>query len=238
MSTRLPRAGEIIGMHDEDAERWGADGAAGVAAAAAVAVDSLDGADLLSLVRALHAANFTLWTLEDDARRAEQGDTFVADAKRAIDARNQRRNDLIERLDECTLAALVEARAGTGAQHSEGTGAQCSEGARGQRSESAGVRGSDDVGAQHSETAGMILDRLSILALKIRNMRRHAARGDDAVLAADCARKAQVLEQQRADLGRCFDLLIDDCVEGRRHFKVYRQFKAYNDPRLSPDKLR
>jgi len=92
-------------------------------------------------------------------------------------------------------------------------------------------------GEQHSETAGMIIDRLSILALKIQNMGFHAARRDDPKLADECASKRSVLEQQRRDLAACLDRLLEDCRAGRRHFKLYRQYKAYNDPRLSPDRI-
>ena len=39
---------------------------------------------------------------------------------------------------------------------------------------------------------------------------------------------------QRDDLAACLPELIDDFRAGRRHFKLYRQYKAYNDPRLNP----
>ena len=44
---------------------------------------------------------------------------------------------------------------------------------------------------------------------------------------------ARLLEQ-RADLGACLDALVADAREGRAYFKVYRQFKMYNDPRFNP----
>jgi hypothetical protein len=191
----LPRAADVLRIHDDAIIAW--------RESPPNEVES--GEDIVTLVLAAHFCNFALWDLEDETRRVDRGDAHVAAAKRAIDARNQRRSDLIERVDERILAVL----AGT-----EPTG-----------------------GMQHSETAGMILDRLSILALKIHNMRRHAARKDDPRLAAECATKLAVLEQQRLDLASCLDGLIDDCRAGRRHFKVYRQYKAYNDPRLSPARL-
>jgi hypothetical protein len=49
-----------------------------------------------------------------------------------------------------------------------------------------------------------------------------------------CDARLQRLIQQRADLGRCFDELLADARAGRAYFKVYRQFKMYNDPRLNP----
>ena len=39
---------------------------------------------------------------------------------------------------------------------------------------------------------------------------------------------------QRDDLAGCFDALTADCLAGKAYFKVYRQFKMYNDPRFNP----
>ena len=87
---------------------------------------------------------------------------------------------------------------------------------------------------QNSETAGSIIDRCSILALKIHHMRINAGRTDDAALAAECAGKLAILETQRSDLAACLVELLADHRAGRRFFKLYRQFKSYNDPRLNP----
>ncbi len=87
----------------------------------------------------------------------------------------------------------------------------------------------------HSETAGAIVDRLSILALKCFHMARHVQRSDVAAehLAA-CSAKLNVLQEQRADLARCLADLFDDIACGRAYFKRYRKFKMYNDPALNP----
>ena len=42
------------------------------------------------------------------------------------------------------------------------------------------------------------------------------------------------LIEQRDDLGSCLDQLFADAMAGRAWFKVYRQFKMYNDPTLNP----
>jgi hypothetical protein len=86
---------------------------------------------------------------------------------------------------------------------------------------------------QHSETAGQMIDRLSILSLKIRNMRLWAALEGERPSARDWQKKAAQLEEQRDDLARCLRRLWNDCMAGRRYFKVYRQFKTYRDPRLA-----
>ncbi len=87
-----------------------------------------------------------------------------------------------------------------------------------------------------SETAGAMVDRLSILALKIHHMRRQAERqdADDAHRAACAARLAR-LEEQRRDLADSLDALLRDAADGRAWFKTYRQFKMYNDPALNPE---
>jgi hypothetical protein len=86
-----------------------------------------------------------------------------------------------------------------------------------------------------SETAGAMIDRLSILALKIRHMRAQTGRleaGTQHVVTCDA--KLRRLIAQREDLGRCLDRLLDEARQGRGTFKVYRQFKMYNDPTLNP----
>jgi hypothetical protein len=85
-----------------------------------------------------------------------------------------------------------------------------------------------------SETPGMILDRLSILSLKIFHLTGLSARGLSSAIETEILEKVAILEGQQRDLANCFIELISDAAEGRRYFKLYRQFKAYNDARLNP----
>jgi hypothetical protein len=160
------------------------------------------GDDIRALVLAQHYCNFILWALEDEARRTNVDDSVIADVKRSIDGWNQKRNDLIEQIDEKVLADLPVPDLA--------------------------------VAEQHSETAGQMIDRLSILSLKIWHMSAYASDGNAPALAAECAGKLEILQQQRQDLARCLGRLLEACAAGKRFFKLYRQFKAYNDPRLNP----
>jgi len=151
-----------------------------------------------------HRSNMLLWDEEDQARRTGVPAAAIAANKRAIDGCNQRRNDAIERIDEALLARLAGVAPRPDAWH-------------------------------NSETAGSIVDRLSILALKIHHMRAQTLRDD----ASDehvrqCREKLARLSLQRDDLARCFDTLLASAAAGRAFWRVYRQFKMYNDPTLNP----
>jgi hypothetical protein len=151
-----------------------------------------------------HRYNSLLWEEEDQARRRDVADSEIAANKRAIDGFNQKRQDAIERIDEELLTRL------------------------------SGVQPAADAW-QNSETAGSMTDRLSILSLKIYNMQLQTQRTDASPehLQA-CREKLRILVAQRSDLQRCLDRLLAEAVKGRAFFKVYRQFKMYNDPTLNP----
>jgi hypothetical protein len=85
----------------------------------------------------------------------------------------------------------------------------------------------------HSETPGLIIDRLSILALKIFHTGEQLERSTAEHRQRNRERLA-VLNQQRDDLAGCLAQLWQDVLEHRRRFKLYRQLKMYNDPTLNP----
>ncbi len=62
------------------------------------------------LVLQQHRANFDLWHEEDQARDSEATPEKIVGNKRAIDRLNQRRNDLMERIDRMLLAEAGEQR--------------------------------------------------------------------------------------------------------------------------------
>ncbi len=172
--------------------------------------------ELWRWVQTNHHFNCCLWAEEDLARRTTVADAQIAANKRAIDGFNQARNDATERVDELLLVGL---------------GLVDAESAR-----SDAPRSTVPAGARlNSETAGSMVDRLSIMALKVHAMRAQTLRGDvdEAHRSSSSVRLAR-LEQQRSDLAACLDELQADAAAGRAYFKVYRQFKMYNDARFNP----
>ncbi len=85
------------------------------------------------------------------------------------------------------------------------------------------------------ETPGSIIDRLSILALKIFHMAEQHTRRDISVQQKHkFSQRLRVLKEQRQDLSLCLDQLLKDISSGKRRFKVYFQLKMYNDPETNP----
>ena len=165
-----------------------------------------DAPDFCDLAMANHRANFDLWHEEDLARDPAATDATIAADKHAIDRLNQRRNDVVEQMDQWLLSWL----------------------------EDAGTPQNPDA-PLNSETPGLILDRLSILALKIYHTREEAHRdsGTSAHRLRNCSRLL-LLEEQRSDLASCLETLWEQIMAGERRFKLYRQMKMYNDPDLNP----
>ena len=93
----------------------------------------------------------------------------------------------------------------------------------------------DPAAPLHSETPGLILDRLSILALKIFHTEEETHRESTTEAHRERNRgRLALLQEQRSDLAGCLDVLWDEVLHQRRRFKLYRQMKMYNDPELNP----
>jgi hypothetical protein len=163
---------------------------------------------LLSFERTVaeqHLANFELWHAEDNARIPEASDHEIAVIKHFIDRANQRRNDLAEQCDVFLLNFL--------SQHDlPAPGAEL-----------------------HSESPGLILDRLSILSLKLFHTREEVDRPEaPAGHSERNLQRLRILVEQRDDLAGSLDRLWQQVIGRQRRFKLYRQLKMYNDPALNP----
>ena len=102
--------------------------------------------DELGTVCQQHQFNFLLWHEEDVARSRDVSDARIAMVKRAIDGYNQQRNDWIEKLDDAITDEIELRRI-------------------------APVPGAP----MNTETPGSVIDRLSILALRIYHLREELA---------------------------------------------------------------
>ena len=160
----------------------------------------------LELVCRQHQQNFKLWHQEDIARSPDVSDADIARVKHTIDKLNQRRNDLIEQLDEAIIEQLCALE----------------------------VRPRPDA-SLNTETPGSAIDRLSILSLRIYHMEEQAFRTDASEDHISKAKsRLEILYEQHRDLCGSLHDLLTDIFAGRKCMKTYRQFKMYNDPAMNP----
>lgn len=144
------------------------------------------------------------WHFEDEIRSPDLGGPEIMDLKRRIDRSNQVRTDTVELIDDWFLAQYGDLPRRPDAR-------------------------------QNSETPAWLIDRLSILALKVYHWREQTERTDvDAAHRENSQQKLAILLEQREDLSRCLDELVEDFQNGSRYMKVYRQMKMYNDEKLNP----
>lgn len=144
------------------------------------------------------------WHLEDIIRNPDIDPADALKIKRRIDRSNQDRTDTVEKMDDFFLDAFKNVKYTAEARI-------------------------------NSETPAWLLDRMSILLLKIFHMQEQTERRDATIQhIAKCREKLAVLTEQREDMRRAFDELVEDIGRGTRRFKVYRQMKMYNDASLNP----
>ena len=164
-------------------------------------LDTIQADDLLNtFIVSNSICNYKLWHEEDFARRQDVDDNDIARVKRNIDGWNQKRNDFIEKIDEEFISS---------------TQAEIT---------------IDKNSRQNSETVGSIIDKLSIINLKIFHMFElvDVYPGNE-----QYRNKLATLKVQRSDLSKCLDELFQDIRSGIRYIKIYRQMKMYNDPEMN-----
>lgn len=188
----LVPADEIVAWHDRFVVKWHKE-----------KID-LAGDGFLRRVLENHACNFHLWHIEDEARRKDVDDAYIAEQKRKIDYWNQKRNDEIERIDEWIVSLwpwVIE---------------------------------NEDLPMNSETPGSIIdrlsIASLKIFHMRQETEREDVEEGH----IVECRSKLEILQQQRSDLEIALAELFEDLRERRKRMRIYRQFKMYNDPRFNP----
>jgi len=148
----------------------------------------------------LQLINTFQWHEEDRSRAHEDESEVLAAVKQSIDASNARRVKTIELFD----GQIMEVLATSGLPVASAP--------------------------LHSESPASIVDRITVLALKLYHIREELSTAggtiDEAVLHA----RLESLKEQMDDLAGCLDGLFLDVAAGLRRIKLYKQVKVYKDP--------
>ena len=144
------------------------------------------------------------WHYEDLIRDPEINPIEGMKLKRKIDASNQERTDMVEHIDSYFLNTYKEVKVNKDAEI-------------------------------NTESPAWAIDRLSILELKIYHMEEETIRKEVSQKhKKECISKLTILIQQRVDLTKAIDNLLDKISKGEKYMKVYKQMKMYNDQELNP----
>ena len=144
------------------------------------------------------------WHYEDLIRDPKINPVKGMDLKRKIDASNQDRTNTVEYIDNYFFDLYKDVKI-------------------------------KDTATINSESPAWAIDRLSILELKIYHMDEEVKRFDATELhKKNCNIKLQILINQRTDLSKAIDQLLEDIESGNKYMKVYKQMKMYNDEDTNP----
>ena len=87
----------------------------------------------------------------------------------------------------------------------------------------------------NTETPGSVIDRLSILALRMYHFEEQLQRADvDEEHCQIVQQKLDICTRQHWELARSLRELLADILAGRKRHRTYRQLKMYNDSTLNP----
>ncbi len=154
----------------------------------------------------LIATNFQLWRYEDEARRKDVDDKYIASLKRNIDKHNQKRHNFMNSID-AILQKDIEKR----------------------------IKPSTKSIPLNSETPASIFDRLIVLALRTYHLEKETKRKDaNSDHLKRCSIMLEEVKERSKDLLKCLEDLLLDYYSGRKKLKAYKEYKLYNDPSLNP----
>lgn len=151
------------------------------------------------LASEIHSCNQFQWNAEARVRDMNLPPVDVVNLKRAIDDSNIRRHTLVQAVDEYYLNQVV----------------------------AESDLGWDDA-YLNSETIGQLIDRLSVLTLRVAffsqpSNRVRANEGD-----------LNLLRAQRDYVCVCYDRFVEHLIEGTGLMLPYKQLKAYSEAELTP----
>jgi len=192
MEISLPWANRLIGQHDHYVKVWHDS-----------EIEFSEEGILQEAVKN-HEFNFRLWHIEDEARRRDVSDAYIAEQKRKIDGLNQARNDQIEKIDEWLIQSWPW------------------------------ITGLEDVPMNSETPGSIVdrlsIASLKFFHMNEELVRQ----GADPEHIRRCESKIEVMIAQRRDLACALDELLTDLRDRKKCMRVYRQFKMYNDPSLNP----
>ncbi|MBR3414095.1 MAG: DUF4254 domain-containing protein [Bacteroidales bacterium] len=144
------------------------------------------------------------WHLEDLIRPDDVDPVEALRLKRWIDRSNQRRTDIVERIDDCymqqfgSVTPLPDAKINT------------------------------ETPAWAIDRLSILALKIYHFAIEVER------KGVSAEQHERCVSKLDTLLEQKADLMQAIGDLLDELATGRKRMKLYRQMKMYNDPSLNP----
>jgi hypothetical protein len=144
------------------------------------------------------------WHLEDIVRNPDILPIEGLRLKRAIDASNQIRTDMVEYIDAYFLGKYKKVVPMEGATINTESPAWAID--------------------------RLSILALKIYHMQIEVDRTDASK----VHIKNCIKKLNILLEQRIDLSQAIDDLLHDIASGKKYMKVYKQMKMYNDPSLNP----
>lgn len=144
------------------------------------------------------------WHLEDIIRDPHIDTVEALAIKRRIDASNQHRTDLVEKIDDWFMNYFSDVK------NQEGAGLNT------------------ETPAWALDRLSIL--ELKIYHMRAETERSDTSPEHS----FSCKQKLNILSDQRADLTLSLQQLADDIKEGKKYMKLYRQMKMYNDASLNP----
>ena len=170
----------------------------------AIMKNPFDQSDLQHLFYWKNYIDTVQWHLEDIVRDPQIDPVKGLELKRRIDRSNQKRTDLVEKIDDYFLNLYATVQ----------------------------LLPSATINTESPAWAIDRLSILILKIFHMQEEVNRQDASDEH--RNKCSVKLEVLQMQQLDLSCSIDELISDISSGRKEMKVYRQMKMYNDPSLNP----